>query len=185
MRSSTPTADKPNIVRELPVQNLPFEPRLSEDEKTLIVTNWGDRPPKDGERKAKSQFLWLLTDERGAKIRAVELDPGGRSGAGQREDRRCEIKSRGNGRLIGRANHASGHAAGTPRDHRAANPALVKLTLAAAQLARRAQSLLVTVVAAHEDQRVVAQRRLIAHEREGAAELTIKIFEHAAVLGLW
>ena len=30
-------------VKEYPVQNLPFEPRLSEDESTLIVSNWGGR----------------------------------------------------------------------------------------------------------------------------------------------
>ena len=28
-------------IREYPVQNLPFEVKLSEDERTLIVTNWG------------------------------------------------------------------------------------------------------------------------------------------------
>ena len=33
----------PRLVREYPVQNLPFEPRLSEDERTLIVSNWGGR----------------------------------------------------------------------------------------------------------------------------------------------
>jgi YVTN family beta-propeller protein len=52
-------------VRELPVQNLPFEPRLSEDEKTLIVSNWGGRIPKPGEATAKSQYLDILVDARG------------------------------------------------------------------------------------------------------------------------
>jgi DNA-binding beta-propeller fold protein YncE len=54
------------VVREYPVQNLPFEPRLSEDERTLIVSNWGGRPPREGERKAKSDKLDILVDERGA-----------------------------------------------------------------------------------------------------------------------
>ncbi len=56
--------DKP--VREYPAQNLPFEPRLSEDERTLIVSNWGGRPPRQDERKAKSEKLDILVDERGA-----------------------------------------------------------------------------------------------------------------------
>jgi DNA-binding beta-propeller fold protein YncE len=53
-------------IRELPVQNLPFEPRLSEDEETIVVSNWGGRPVRDSERKAKSQNLWIVVDERGA-----------------------------------------------------------------------------------------------------------------------
>ena len=32
-------------VKEYPVENLPFEPRLSADESTLIVSNWGDAFP--------------------------------------------------------------------------------------------------------------------------------------------
>ncbi len=53
-------------IREYPVQNLPFEPRLSEDEKTLIVSNWGGRLPEPGDRTAKSQELDIVVDERGA-----------------------------------------------------------------------------------------------------------------------
>ncbi len=52
-------------VREYPVENLPFEPRLSEDERTLIVSNWGGRLPRSGDRTAKSQELDVVTDERG------------------------------------------------------------------------------------------------------------------------
>ena len=54
------------VVKEYPVQYLPFEPRLSEDESTLIVSNWGGRPARPGERTAKSQDLDILIDERGA-----------------------------------------------------------------------------------------------------------------------
>ncbi len=54
------------VVKEYPVQNLPFEPRLSEDESTLIVSNWGGRTAQPGERTAKSQNLDILIDERGA-----------------------------------------------------------------------------------------------------------------------
>lgn len=52
-------------VREFPVEVLPFEPRLSEDERTLIVSNWGGRVPRPGDRTAKSQDLDVVTDERG------------------------------------------------------------------------------------------------------------------------
>jgi len=53
-------------VKEYPVENLPFEPRLSDDEATLIVSNWGGRLARPGERTAKSQYLDILVDERGA-----------------------------------------------------------------------------------------------------------------------
>ena len=52
--------------REFPVQNLPFEPRLSEDESALIVSNWGGRPPRPGEKSARSQDADILIDDRGA-----------------------------------------------------------------------------------------------------------------------
>src|SRR5579883_3441443 len=53
-------------VREYPVQTLPYEPRLSEDERTLIVSNWGGRLPGPGDRTSKSQDLQIVVDERGA-----------------------------------------------------------------------------------------------------------------------
>ena len=52
-------------IREFPVENLPFEPRLSEDEKTLVVSNWGGRRPRAGDITAKSQDLDVVTDDRG------------------------------------------------------------------------------------------------------------------------
>ncbi len=54
------------LVREYPVQTLPFEPRLSEDERTLVVSNWGGRLPRPGDRTAKSQDLDIVVDDRGA-----------------------------------------------------------------------------------------------------------------------
>ena len=39
------------FVRSFPAQMLPFTVALSEDEKTLIVSNWGGREPKDGDAK--------------------------------------------------------------------------------------------------------------------------------------
>lgn len=41
-------------VREIPVEMLPFECRLSEDESTLIVSNWGGRIPTAKDRKMPS-----------------------------------------------------------------------------------------------------------------------------------
>jgi DNA-binding beta-propeller fold protein YncE len=52
-------------VREFPVENLPFEPRLSEDERTLIVSNWGGRLARPGDSTAKSDELDIVVDERG------------------------------------------------------------------------------------------------------------------------
>lgn len=52
-------------VREYPVQNLPFEVRLSQDEKTLIVSNWGGRQPKPGEDESESGNAMIAVDPRG------------------------------------------------------------------------------------------------------------------------
>ncbi len=52
------------IVRTYPVENLPFEPRLSDDEKTLIVSNWGGHLPRPGELTSKSDKLDIVADER-------------------------------------------------------------------------------------------------------------------------
>ena len=54
------------FLREYPVETLPYEPRLSDDERTLIVSNWGGRLPRPGDRTAKSQDLEIVVDDRGA-----------------------------------------------------------------------------------------------------------------------
>src|SRR5262249_46225902 len=54
------------FVREYPVGVLPFEPRLANDEKTLVASNWGGRRPRPGDRTAKSQDLDIVVDDRGA-----------------------------------------------------------------------------------------------------------------------
>jgi len=54
------------FVCEYPVETLPYEPRLSDDERTLVVSNWGGRLPKPGDRTAKSQDLEMAVDDRGA-----------------------------------------------------------------------------------------------------------------------
>jgi DNA-binding beta-propeller fold protein YncE len=55
-------------VREYPVQNIPYELRLSEDERTLIVSNWGGRLPQPGELTAKSERLDILIDGRNVPV---------------------------------------------------------------------------------------------------------------------
>lgn len=53
-------------VREFPVETLPFEPRLTDDESTLVVSNWGGRLPRPGDATSKSQELDVVADPRGA-----------------------------------------------------------------------------------------------------------------------
>jgi DNA-binding beta-propeller fold protein YncE len=53
-------------VREYPVQNLPFEVKLSEDERTLIVTNWGGRIATDDDESANSGNAVIVVDPRGS-----------------------------------------------------------------------------------------------------------------------
>jgi YVTN family beta-propeller protein len=53
-------------VRELPVQALPYEVKLSTDEKTLIASNWGGRKPLAGDDTAKSADEDIVIDKRGA-----------------------------------------------------------------------------------------------------------------------
>ncbi|MFO0951117.1 MAG: alkaline phosphatase family protein [Isosphaeraceae bacterium] len=53
-------------VRPLPVENLPFEPRLTDGSATLVVSNWGGRLVRPGDRTAKSLEHDVVIDERGA-----------------------------------------------------------------------------------------------------------------------
>ena len=53
-------------VREYSVQKLPFDVKLSEDEGSLIVTNWGGRPPVDEEAMAATGGTMIAVDPRGA-----------------------------------------------------------------------------------------------------------------------
>ncbi len=51
--------------REWKVQNIPFEVRLSEDEATAIVSNWGGRLPQPGDETAESVDVPVVIDPRG------------------------------------------------------------------------------------------------------------------------
>jgi sugar lactone lactonase YvrE len=67
-------------VREYRVQNLPFAVRLSADEKTLIVSNWGGRLPDSDDEKSPSGDAMIVTDPRGAAasgtVSLIERDSG-------------------------------------------------------------------------------------------------------------
>ena len=53
-------------VREFKVEQLPFEVRLSQDEQSLIVTNWGGRPMKDDDDFAGTGNTMIVVNEHGA-----------------------------------------------------------------------------------------------------------------------
>ncbi len=53
-------------VKRLPVETLPFDVKLSPDEKTLIATNWGGRIPRAGDDTSMSEDLPIVVDKRGA-----------------------------------------------------------------------------------------------------------------------
>lgn len=57
---------KNSIAAEFPVQNLPFEVKLSEDEKTLVVSNWGGRKAKEEDEQAGTGSATIVVDPRGA-----------------------------------------------------------------------------------------------------------------------
>jgi DNA-binding beta-propeller fold protein YncE len=67
-------------VRTFPVQQLPFEVRLTDDGKQLIVSNWAGRFPREGDRTAKSLNLDVVVDARGVlasgSITIIDLDGG-------------------------------------------------------------------------------------------------------------
>ena len=54
------------FVREYKTQMLPFTVKLSGDEKTLIVTNWGGRSPEKEDETAESAEAFIVVDPRGA-----------------------------------------------------------------------------------------------------------------------
>jgi YVTN family beta-propeller protein len=67
-------------VREYPVQRIPFECRLTSDEKELIVSNWGGRTPESGDRLGKTGEQQIVIDAHGAPatgaVSIVHLDGG-------------------------------------------------------------------------------------------------------------
>jgi YVTN family beta-propeller protein len=58
------SAQPPKIVRELPVENVPYEVRITPDGKSLLVSNWGGPLPKEGDRTGKSHKQDVVVNER-------------------------------------------------------------------------------------------------------------------------
>ncbi len=57
-----------NRVREIAVQNLPFEIKLTDDEKSLVVTNWGGRKVTDEDEQGNTGNAVIVVDPRGAAM---------------------------------------------------------------------------------------------------------------------
>ena len=55
-----------NATRRFPVETLPFDVKLTADEKTLVASNWGGRIPTTADATAMSQDLPIVVDKRGA-----------------------------------------------------------------------------------------------------------------------
>lgn len=66
--------------RELPAQQLPFEARLTDDGKRLVVSNWAGRPPRPGDPINKSLNLDVVVDARGVlasgSLSIIDLETG-------------------------------------------------------------------------------------------------------------
>jgi len=53
------------VLRRFNVENVPFEARLSDDERLLIVSNWGGRIARAGDSTSKSEDADIVVDRRG------------------------------------------------------------------------------------------------------------------------
>ena len=58
------SADPAKILREIPVESVPFDVKLSEDESLLIASNWAGPLPKPGDRIGKSDKQDVVVTER-------------------------------------------------------------------------------------------------------------------------
>lgn len=69
-------------LRVFPVGMIPFAARLSGDEKTLIVSNWGGRHPKTGDVVQKTGISEVVVDEKGTPssgtVSIIDLTSGDR-----------------------------------------------------------------------------------------------------------
>lgn len=75
--------DQKKVERHIEVGMIPFESGLSPDGSTLVVSNWGGRVPKDGDRKGKSASQEVVIDKRGVpstgSISIIDLQSGTRT----------------------------------------------------------------------------------------------------------
>ncbi|MFM7318200.1 MAG: hypothetical protein ACKO5E_14745, partial [bacterium] len=58
------SADPAKILREIPVESVPFDVKLSEDESLLVASNWAGPLPKAGDRIGKSDKQDVVVNER-------------------------------------------------------------------------------------------------------------------------
>ena len=68
------------MVKKYPVERIPFECQLTSDGKRLIVSNWGGRTPREGDKIGKTGEQNIVVDEHGAtatgSVSIVELATG-------------------------------------------------------------------------------------------------------------
>jgi DNA-binding beta-propeller fold protein YncE len=68
------------VLRRFPVENVAFGCRLSDDERTLIVSNWGGRLAKAGDETSKSEDKDIVVDKRGVpstgSVSLIDLSTG-------------------------------------------------------------------------------------------------------------
>lgn len=71
------------VTRTIPVERIPFECRLSDDEKTLIVSNWGGRTPTKEDETGLSNGMPLVINHQGStstgSVSIVDLASGART----------------------------------------------------------------------------------------------------------
>lgn len=58
------SADPARIIREIPVESVPFDVKLSSDETRLIVSNWAGPLPKPGDRIGRSDKQDVVVNDR-------------------------------------------------------------------------------------------------------------------------
>ncbi|MFM7591496.1 MAG: alkaline phosphatase family protein, partial [Isosphaeraceae bacterium] len=65
------SADPAKILREIPVESVPFDVKLSEDESLLVASNWAGPLPKAGDRIGKSDKQDVVVNERQGTARGT------------------------------------------------------------------------------------------------------------------
>jgi DNA-binding beta-propeller fold protein YncE len=72
-------------LRKMPCGMIPFAARLSADEKTLVVSNWGGRVPREGDYASKTGISKVVVDERGTPsngtVTLIDLTSGAKQDA--------------------------------------------------------------------------------------------------------
>jgi YVTN family beta-propeller protein len=76
--------DSFKVVRQLPVEKLPFDVRLTPDGKRLVVSNWGGEEPDEDDETAETGGIAVVVDRRGivstGSVSIIDI------GSGRRKD---------------------------------------------------------------------------------------------------